>query len=287
MLAQSQELFQDKTVRSNVYVRLEELYYVDSGTRFRHYYSDIFSALTQIRMYRQLGDINILGQNLSLIREGYCPKNRDCNGKLIDISESVKKLYDHVSLDIARISYSEAQDREVSGKESIENLQSRIKIFEKDISGTQKKLLHVTRKLESSQKEYIAILGIFSAVVLAFTAGIAFSTSVLENIHQSSIYRTVFVCCIIGIVLLNVIYLMFKFIENIVREKEKTTESKDYIPIIVINLLLIIVMLLTFFAWKNGWVEQRNIMLEESFNHTEVVEETQTTLEHVGKTVKS
>ena len=45
--------------------------------------------------------------------------------------------------------------------------------------------------MESSQREYIAILGIFAAVVLAFTGGIAFSTSVLNNVAKASIYRTV------------------------------------------------------------------------------------------------
>ena len=39
------------------------------------------------------------------------------------------------------------------------------------------------------QREYISILGIFAAVVLAFTGGIAFSTSVLKNINTVSVYR--------------------------------------------------------------------------------------------------
>ena len=51
----------------------------------------------------------------------------------------------------------------------------------------------MTRRIEETnahskdvQKEYIAILGIFAAVVLAFTGGIAFTTSVLQNIHMVS-----------------------------------------------------------------------------------------------------
>ena len=47
----------------------------------------------------------------------------------------------------------------------------------------------VQEKQRDMQKEYITILGIFASIVLAFTGGMAFSSSILENIDKSSVYR--------------------------------------------------------------------------------------------------
>ena len=58
----------------------------------------------------------------------------------------------------------------------------------------------VQERQEDMQKEYITILGIFAAIVLAFTGGIVFSSSVLENIDKPSIYRISLMAFIIGLV---------------------------------------------------------------------------------------
>ncbi len=65
------------------------------------------------------------------------------------------------------------------------------------------------------QKEYITILGIFAAIVLEFTGGMAFSSSVLENIDKSLIYRIILVVCVIGLILFNVMWLLIDFIRDI------------------------------------------------------------------------
>ena len=120
-LARSQELLQDAYYRSNMYKRLEALYDAESPEkRFRHFYTDIFSVLTQIQQNAELGDINILGQNLDVIRNGYKSQNKASDGmRTIDVSDAIKKLYDHVNLDIARITYSDAADRRISGESSL------------------------------------------------------------------------------------------------------------------------------------------------------------------------
>ena len=84
-LAKNQEMLQDKSTRHAMYKRLEALYYSpNKEDRYRHFYSDIFTVLTQIQQApnQNQGDINILGQNLSLIRAGYNPQNRDEHGNL-------------------------------------------------------------------------------------------------------------------------------------------------------------------------------------------------------------
>lgn len=54
-LAKDQEMLQDPKKRSEMYQRLEQLYYnPDSAKRFRHYYSDIFQVLTMIKQEMML-----------------------------------------------------------------------------------------------------------------------------------------------------------------------------------------------------------------------------------------
>lgn len=283
-LAKSQELLQDAYYRSNMYKRLESLYDAESSEkRFRHFYTDIFSVLTQIQQNSELGDINILGQNLDVIRNGYKPQNKASDGKrIIDVSDAIKKLYDHVNLDIARITYSDAADRRISGESSLENLQSQINSLQKelqkaknikaDYQDTEKKIVEVEAKLDNSQKEYITILGIFAAVVLAFTGGIAFSTSVLNNIAQASIYRTVVISLLIGLVLINVLFGLFYYINSLVNK------DKKIVPLIISNLVIIVLLFITIVAWNCGWVEARDDrihlrpdepMIEELQNNTE------------------
>jgi hypothetical protein len=253
-LAKSQELFEKSDKRYEMYKRLEKLYYDETTEKqFRHYYSDLFSILTQIQQNPELGDINILGQNLELIRKGYKPQNIVSKGKVnIDISNSIRKLYDHVSLDIARISYSDAADRKVSGEEAINDLRTQIDEVKNKLENSQKEYKDIENKLENSQREYIAILGIFAAVVLAFTGSIAYSTSVLNNISQVSAYKTIVIATLIGVVMVNVLFGLFYYINSLVNKK------RMIFPLVISNAVLIVILLLAVIAWSYGAVEKRD-----------------------------
>lgn len=254
-LSKSQELLQDATYRSGMYKRLEALYDAEpNAKRFRHFYTDIFSVLTQVQQSPALGDINILGQNLDIIRNGYNPRNKSSDGqRTIDVSDAINKLYDHVNLDIARIAYSDAADRRISGESSIETLQTQISSLYTEVQKIQAINKDVEDRLENSQKEYISILGIFAAVVLAFTGGIAFSTSALNNIAQASIYRTVGISLIIGLVFVNMLFGLFYYINTLINK-----EKKNIYPLIISNAIFVVLLALTIIAWNFGFVESRN-----------------------------
>ena len=137
-LAESQLSLKEKGDRSRVYQRLEKLYYSpDSQEGFRHFYSDIFAVLTQIQSGTKQGSIDILGQNLLEIRKGYQVLNTDENGKPVDIRDSIRKLYDHVSLDIARIQYSDAADRKLAGTEALSAIRAKVNQMERAVETDQ------------------------------------------------------------------------------------------------------------------------------------------------------
>jgi hypothetical protein len=257
-LSNSQEILESSSERSKVYLQLEEIYH---QKKFRHYYSDIFSVLTTLKNESDVGDINILGQNLEIIRNGYKSVNFDENGNPIDISENIKKLYDHVSLDIARISYSEGENRKVSQEETIDDLKAKINLLQEKINSSQKtvddtssKIESFQKRMDSTQKEYVAILGIFASVVLTFIGGIVFSSSVLQNFHNSSIYRISFICLVLGLVLFNILYFLFYFIERIVKDKATINKKLFYI----VNSIVVVLIGLIFICWRFGVVENRD-----------------------------
>ena len=257
-LASIQELLKDKSVRAKMYSRLEALYWPEKSEKpFRHFYSDIFSVLTAIRKNTDLGDINVLGQNLSMIREKYTPGiNLDSTGKKIDISDSIRKLYDHVSLDIARITYSEEGDRKTSGEAAILDVQSRINVIEPKIEEAMNVQNTLSEELGKQQREYIAILGIFASIVLTFIGGIVFSTSVLQNIGAVSVYRLAAIVLLIGMVLSNMLYGLFYYVNHLIYNNKKISSTL----IILANCLMLLMLALVFASWLFGVVERRNGM---------------------------
>ena len=257
-LSESQEILKEKFDRSRIYRRLEALYHPSVGEQsFRHFYSDIFSVLTTVKQGDKPGSIDVLGQNLSEIRKGYQAINTDQAGNVIDISDSINKLYDHVSLDIARMGYSDAADWRLSQESNLTNIRSRIS----EVVSVQDEIKKHSQSMEENlinvQREYIAILGIFAAIVLAFTGGIAFSTSLLQNLHVSSIYRIILVSVVIGLVLVNLLYGLFYYIGQFVNKVSKN----DVKSLWIINLLFFLLIAAITFASYLGLVEKRNDLI--------------------------
>ena len=107
------------------------------------------------------------------------------------------------------------------------------------------------------QSEYITILGIFASIVLAFTGGMTFSTSVLENISSSSIYRIIVISLILGLILFNVIWLLIDFLRDI----NGKTIRKWWI-ILLLNFLIIAGIAFMYFAYKGQWINLILLILQ-------------------------
>lgn len=249
-LAKSQDVLKEKSARAKMYRRLEELYDSPDGEhRYRHFYSDIFGILTEIKNDATLGDINILGQNLSEIRKGYRVQNTRENGEFIDIRTSINKLYDHVSLDIARMAYSDAGDWKVSGQKALSEIQNKIENLEKSTDGLKKENQKIQESSRNMQKDYVAILGIFAAVLMVFFSGIGFSASVLTNIDRASIYRVGLGIILLGTVLFNIICFLLNFISEMVNK-----DSISKCLIVVGNIVFVVLLGVIYLSWKYSWL---------------------------------
>ena len=160
-----------------------------------------------------------------------------------DIIKIAIKVYDHTHLVIHQIENTE-------------------KIMASTISKARQE---IKKEVNEMEKQYISILGIFASIILAFVGGITFSNSVLSNINQSSIYRIVFICCLLSFTLINVFYILLSFIAAINNiDKWKVLSKKLYSFIII---MLLAIMLASFITWLiNFKMYQRTTVIPEIFN---------------------
>lgn len=227
-LAKSQMTLNSPKEKSEIYIELESIYYGSDDTEeFRHFYSDIFAVLSLIDNDPQLGNTEILSQNMDIIRKGYKPQNTGVEAeKLIDISKKINKLYDHVNLDIARLNYFKTiESRTKSDLLKVNETLDKVEISVSEMKDN-------IKKADDMQKQYITILGIFASIVLAFTGGIAFSTSILQNIEKASIYRIVLIAIGLAFVLMNIIYILTRFILEVSKKQNEVIEYPFFMKVL-------------------------------------------------------
>lgn len=138
-----------------------------------------------------------------------------------DSKKLIIKIYDHFQLALHQI-------------ENVNN------IFANSIEEAKDNL---QKQIKGVEKEYISILGIFAAIVLAFVGGITFSTSVLQNISAVSAFRLLLVVDFLAFVLINVIYILVKFIFTINEKDAKLFNIK------ALNISCFVIALIVIISW--------------------------------------
>lgn len=120
--------------------------------------------------------------------------NNSCSS---DCHKIIIKIYDHSQLAVHQVE--NATNILVSG---IENAKTNMQ-------------MELRKEIKSMEKEYITILGIFAAIILAFVGGITFSSSVLENMHTVSIFRLLIMTDFLAFSLINTVHILIHFIFRI------------------------------------------------------------------------
>lgn len=110
-----------------------------------------------------------------------------------DVAKIIVKIYDHTQL----VNY---------------QIESMNNIFAQRIADAK---VDLHKEIKGVEKEYITILGIFAAIVLAFVGSFTFSTSVLNNIASVGVVELSVVALVIGIVLFNLIAYLIDFLKEI------------------------------------------------------------------------
>lgn len=262
-LANSQEILQNQL---NQYV--DRIVTVYSDSDFRHRYSGFYAKITVIDGDDE-GNLDILSQNICILYEEICKRFREKQVEK-EVYNGVRKLYDHVNLDIARINYirtisnrAEAIQQEVEEtQKKVEETQQQTQItFDKlksEIEDTKQQSVSILQKVQNAEREYIAILGIFAAIIAAFFSGIGFSSSILANIEKATIYRLSGMTTLVGLIIFNILVLLMSFVSHIVEVKFEL--NPDFVS--TINKLFLAILTIIIIGWLFNVTAIRSIWVQ-------------------------
>lgn len=237
---------------------------------YRHLYSQIFAALVKIDSDSKSDkDITYIAQNIQIVYE-YCTYYVKDEKFLL----KVKKLYDHVNLDCARINYIKAI-QDANNKKLLqlnqgieeaqknldfltESLEEKIKEstskfstgLEEKISESAHKFTEITdTKIDKLQKDYVAILGIFASVVITFVAGISLSNSTLAALKEAgdNFYTLVFLAILIAMFIFNSLRALFDFLLKITDRKNPF----ETVPLFTcdFNIIFVVMMVIDYICY--------------------------------------
>lgn len=156
-----------------------------------------------------------------------------------DVSGKIMKLLDHVELETIRLDRMKAVQMY---SEDMKRLQTEMGEVAKEST---EMASAVKQDVEKYHEQSVAILSIFSAVVLAFMGGISFSSGILGAISQTTVFRLVLTILMLGFVLFNSIFVLLRYVAYIIQKQEslrfKTGIRAFNIALVVALALLIIV----------------------------------------------
>lgn len=172
---------------------------------YRHRYADIcelvFDAFDASGGDLDEGipySVNCLADNINTIYEHMIEIG------LSEQAKSVLKLADHIDLEKTRLKHYIEQQK------TMEEIR-----YERDESERKRAELEedFALRLDRTRMEYIAILGVFSAVVLAFNGVIGFSSASISALGTAGGIRSlVFIVALVGLVLIDSISILLVFL---------------------------------------------------------------------------
>lgn len=207
-----------RTELESYYQRFSKIY----NNKFRHWYSLLSDYLG-----KKTPDVySTLSNGLRLVGD----YGKKAHPRSDEVNTGIDKLLDHVDLESLRIDRMQAVR---CFTDETKNLYTETVQYSK---AAQEKAAEVQKNLEHYHEQSISILGIFSAVALAFMGGLSFSSGVLENFANVSMFRLIVTIVLLGFVVFNTIYILLCFIRQIVYRDP----IKKKIPrgIIALNLTL-------------------------------------------------
>lgn len=130
-----------------------------------------------------------------------------------DINDILVHILNHILLEIPRAKEMESLRNESKNtKETNNNIRSEIQNYVMAVKECEE-------RVSKSQSEFISILSIFAAVIIAFLGGMSLIGSALNNMDNVSKYRLIFVLLTIGFIMFNVIYMLLYIVSKLVHGK--------------------------------------------------------------------
>lgn len=225
-----------RILHDTVYGQSSESYVENVHKLYDHVNLEIGRINYIDKIQKQLMDSEIsLSQTVDEAREDY----NTLKTEISSINESISETENKMSNSLKRT------------EASYQSLEKKFRYSEKSLNSAQSKMYTIENKIENMQRETITILGLFSAVVLVFMGGVGFSSSVLESMSQTNIYKLSLTCLLLGIIFTNVVYLLLRFILFINKSyiKIRFKDTKFTVLIKTINIIFLSLILIVCILW--------------------------------------
>lgn len=103
------------------------------------------------------------------------------------------------------------------------------------LKSAERAAIKAENKAKRMQTELIGILGVFSAITLAFNAGVSFTTSSIgTTTSNTNIFQIAFIVSVVGFFLFNTLYAAFSFVYRLVHGPSGDGEQFCRIEVIIL-----------------------------------------------------
>lgn len=181
---------------------------------FRHMYSRFYTLVAELDQDGR----ETLATNLSYIFNETQIRFRNGDDKVSElVCNSIAKVYDHINIEISRaIEATRHSKTELSLEAELKRKEELIKNLSAEVKKANDDLSAVNNKYEKSTTDIIAVLGIFSAVVMVFFGGFSYISNAITTLSSVSLNRASIICLVAGFVTMNTIVTVMYMISKII-----------------------------------------------------------------------
>lgn len=189
---------------------------------YRQRYSEILGMLEDITSDDEADDrddecedsLEVISSNLMTLRD-------HLREHISEYGEStyygVFKLSDHVDIEIHRLRDRQNLYHDLSGTDdNLVDLYNKAQKLEDELKTAESSIKEAQRNSERLQMQMVAILGIFAAIVMAFSGGMDILGGAISISGESDLFRVVFVVLLCGIILFNIFAFLMHMIIAII-----------------------------------------------------------------------
>ncbi len=207
----AQESFQDKP-QEEYGDFFHAVYGKYNGRSFRHQYASIYqvilSCVPRDGSVESYEIAEALVNNLGIIKNTLIDES-DYDAKL-----GLFKLIDHVNLEAQRL----VRDTAESSRQ-VDALRQELRRTQAEMQSMRRAQRSLRETIANQQRDYVTILSVFVAIIIAFGTGTGFAVSLTGAvIPKGSVALICFVVSVVGLVLFNALYALFEFLYRVVRK---------------------------------------------------------------------
>lgn len=176
----------------------------------------------------------------------YAPKELEEN-KHDSFMSKFLKLYDHVSLEIFHIKHlKEMQDRDQEDKQKF--FRSITLEVKQETEKALSEIDSVKKRLDSAQRDHIAILGIFAAIIMTSFTSFSLPSAIFTSVDKSDPYLFSLIVCLAVLFVANILHSLYELLKDM-HFGETRAKRWPNPTILVLNSVILIAIVFILAHW--------------------------------------